>query len=110
MRAEDRKTAIRAYKERKRSMGAYAVKCSASGQAWVGQSRNLDTEQNPIWFSLKLGSNRNPTLQQAWALHGPDAFTFERLEQLTEDETAYPETRLKQLRASWCERLGAQPI
>jgi hypothetical protein len=107
MRTEQKREAIRAYKERKRSMGAYAVKCAATGQAWVGQTRNLDTAENPLWFSLRLGSHRSASLQQAWNAHGRDALSFEVLEQLDEADIAFPETKLKAMCKAWGERLDA---
>lgn len=110
MHAEDKKEALRAYKERKRAMGVFEVRCGASGQCWVGRSRNLDTQQNHIWFALKLGSYPKPSLQQAWATHGPDAFSYRPLEQLTEEETASPDGRLKALHTLWCARLSAEAI
>ena len=74
MNSEDRKAAITAYKERKNVAGIYAVRCAASGQVWVGQTPNLDTIQNRIWFALRLGSNSNRDLQSAWSAHGGDNF------------------------------------
>ena len=51
MNTENRRRAIRAYKDRKLVMGIYAIRCAASGQVWVGQSRTLDTIENRLWFS-----------------------------------------------------------
>ena len=76
MNGEDRKAAVAAYKKRKTAAGIFAVRCAASGQAWIGQTLNLDTIQNRIWFSLRVGSHTNAELQSAWAAHGGDAFSF----------------------------------
>jgi hypothetical protein len=43
---QDRKAAIRAYKERKPAWGVYAVICTATGEAWVGCSQRVDTQKN----------------------------------------------------------------
>lgn len=110
MNVQSRKSAIDAYKSRKRAMGIFAVDCSATGEIWVGQSRNLDTQQNAIWFALKLGGGRYTALQQAWNDHGSRSFSFRILQELAEDETAFPDARLKALRTSWLERLKAQPV
>ncbi|MGB3336962.1 MAG: GIY-YIG nuclease family protein [Devosia sp.] len=107
---ESRRSAIDAYKNRKRAMGIFAVECSATGEVWVGQSRNLDTQQNAIWFALRIGGGRYASMQRAWNENGADAFSFRTLQQLGEDETEFPEARLKALRASWLERLVAQPV
>lgn len=110
MRAELRKQAVQAYKERKPIMGGFAVQCTATGECWVGKSRNLDTQQNGLWFSFRLGSGRNAALQAAWLRYGAEAFTFTPLAQLKDDETLYPDTRLRELLSEWRIRLGGHLI
>src|SRR4051794_698523 len=88
MKHENKKAAIAAYKKRGNAAGIFAVRCAASGQAWVGQTLTLDTVQNRIWFSLRMGSHSDRDLQSAWCAHGADAFTFEALEQLKDEELA----------------------
>jgi hypothetical protein len=65
MRGDEKKAAIVAYKERKSVAGIYSVRCKTSGKVWVGQSPNLDSIRNRIWFMLRLGSHRNRSLQSA---------------------------------------------
>ena len=89
MKSDDRKAALAAYKKRKSAAGIYAVRCAATGDAWIGQTLNLETIQNRIWFSLRTGGHPNRELQGAWTAHGNDAFAFEPLEQLKEEELAY---------------------
>jgi hypothetical protein len=89
MKGDDRKAAIAAYKKRKNVAGIFAVRCAATSQAWVGQTLNLDTIQNRIWFSLRMGSNSNRDLQSAWSAHGAEHFTFEPLELLEDEELPY---------------------
>ena len=60
---------------------------------------NLDTIQNRIWFSLRMGSHTNRDLQSAWAAHGADAFSFEPLEQLEDEELPYVRDTLLKERA-----------
>ena len=110
MNPQSRKSAIDDYKNRKRAMGIFGVQCNASGEIWVGHSRNLDTQQNAIWFALKIGGGRYATMQRAWNEHGAGAFSFRALQQLHADETAFPDARLKALRTEWLERLAAQPV
>lgn len=111
MDARDRKAAIAAYKERAPAYGVYAVICRATGEAWVGESRHVDTQQNGLWFTLKLGSCRHAALQSAWKLHGEDEFRFEELERLRAD---YPEIgrkdELRRRSALWRARLGASAL
>ena len=107
----DRKALVAAYKEKKTVAGIYAVICSATGQAWVGQSRHIDTQQNGLWFTLRLRSGRTPSLQAAWDQHGEAAFRYEQLDRLPEDVSALmvgPE--LKKRAALWTARLQASPL
>jgi len=110
MNAEAKRQAIADYKKRKLSMGVYAVRCRASGEVWVGQTRNLDTLQNRFWFALQLGSHHNRSLQTAFTQHGREAFSFERLQQLPEEMTAYPESILADLVEDWRDELKAQAL
>ena len=107
MDGDDRKAAIAAYKERKGAVGIFAVRCAASGAVWVGQSLNLDTVRNRIWFTLRLGSAPRADLQRAWRDHGADSFSFAVLEQLAEEESSYlRDAMLKARLAHWRTTLG----
>ena len=103
-----RKAAVAAYKERKPTHGVFAVICSATGEAWVGQSRHLDTQRNGLWFALKHGSSPHRSLQAAWKLHGPDNFRFEELERLRDDFPPLGRpNELKRRQTLWTTRLRA---
>lgn len=82
---EERKEAIRKFKERKARCGVFAIRCTASGRAWVDITRNLEAAKNSAWFSLRNGSFRDRTLQDEWNAHGEAAFVYEVLDQLDED-------------------------
>jgi hypothetical protein len=111
MKSEDKKAAIAAYKKRENAAGIFAVRCAASGQAWVGQTLNLDTVQNRIWFTLRMGSHNSRDLQSAWTAHGADAFTFEPLEQLEEEELPYVrDTLLRERVLHWRTALNGSVI
>jgi hypothetical protein len=106
-----RKDAIRAYKERKPSRGAFAVRCTATGQVWVGSSPNLDAARNGIWFGLNLGSYLDKTLQAEWNAHGEQAFEYEILEKLDDDAIALElKDLLKERKRLWADRLGARTL
>jgi hypothetical protein len=100
---------LQAYKEEKRPAGVYALRCAATGEVWVGTSKNIGQQKNSIWFSLRSGGHPNRKLQAAWAAHGADAFSFEVLEEVDQAEmTALGLTdALKSLDKSWRETLGA---
>jgi len=109
--AKARKAAIAAYKERKPAYGVFAVICNATGEAWVGKSRHVDTEHNGLWFALRLGSGRHKGLQAAWTEHGETEFRFEELDRLRDD---YPEIgrmdELTRRAALWQARLQASAL
>jgi hypothetical protein len=111
MNSETKKAAIAAYKKHKKVAGIFAVRCAATGQVWIGQSPNLDTIQNRIWFSLRLGSHSNRELQSAWATHGADNFSFETLERLKDEELSYvQDARLRERFAHWRSTLNGSAI
>jgi hypothetical protein len=106
-----RKEAIREFKERKPTVGVYAVRCTATGQVWLDAFRNLEAVKNGAWFSLRNGSHRCKSLQEEWNVHGEAAFEFEILEKL--DEDVHPMAvmdLLKQKRNHWIAQLGAHAM
>ena len=111
MQRQDRKAAIAAYKQRRSAWGVYAVICTATGEAWVGHSRHVDTQQNGLWFALNLGRSPHSSLQTAWKTHGEEEFKFEELERLRDD---FPEfnrmDELKKRQTLWCSRLSASAL
>jgi hypothetical protein len=111
VKGDRRKAAIAAYKERKSVAGIYLVRCQATGEVWVGQSPTLDTIQNRIWFTLRMGNNPNRGLQKAWNDHGADSVAFEVVERLPEEESVYVRNAvMKERLAHWQGALGASPL
>jgi hypothetical protein len=111
MNSLDRKAKIAAYKERKTIAGVYAVICEATGEAWVGPSRHIDTQRNGLWFALRMGGHPSPSLQAAFREHGEASFRFEQLDRLPEDASPLaigPE--LKKRAELWRARLSASPL
>jgi hypothetical protein len=83
---QSRRELIRDYKERKIAAGVYAVRCAATGEVWVGGSRNIDTQENATRFGLKTGGHANKPLVAAWRAHGDAAFSFEVIERIDTEE------------------------
>ena len=111
MRSDDKKAAIKAYKERKVVAGIYKVSCAVSGETWVGQTPNLEGIQNRIWFTLRCGSHPQQDLQRTWRDHGAEGLTFDVIEQLPEEESSYVRNALlKERMAHWRTTLQAQAI
>jgi hypothetical protein len=107
-----RRELVRDYKDRKVARGIYAVRCATTGEAWVGQSRNLVQQQNGVWFSLRQGGHPNRALQAAWAAHGEAAFAYEILEALDDDDLSamVRDDLLKARAAHWRDALRATKI
>jgi hypothetical protein len=110
MTPEQKKEAIRQYKERKPNAGIYAVRCT-TGRVWIGASRNLDATRNGLWFALRAGAHRDRALQDEWTARGEAAFTYEALETLPDDTPALnvPDL-LKQRKQHWMSALGADGL
>ena len=111
MTSADRKALIADYKDRETVAGVFAVICSATGRAWVGQSRHIDTQQNGLWFSLKFGSSSFKSLQAEWNAHAPEDFRFEQLDRLSPDLSDMArKDELKKRAALWVARLSADAL
>ena len=104
----DRKAAIAAYKERKSVPGIFAVRCAATGQTWVGQTPDLTTVGNRIWFALRQDCSRNRSLQSAWHAQAGQGFVLEELERLDDEDRGYVlDADVKARLAFWRLELGA---
>ena len=104
----DRKALARAYKESRRPMGVYCVRNLHTGDALIGRSTDLPAILNRERTSLRFGGHPNRWLQQDWNTLGPDAFTFEVLDELAwpEDTPDFdPTSDLLLLESMWRERL-----
>jgi hypothetical protein len=109
--AIDRSEALAAYKERKVTAGIYAVRCTATDQLWLGKTPDLATIQNRLWFTLGHGSNPHRDLQEVWTLHGADAFAFEVVDTLPEDDLQFGRDRaLKRRLEHWVTAWGGTAI
>lgn len=107
----DRKALVAEYRERKTTAGVFAVICTATGQAWVGKSRHIDTQQNGLWFALKMGSSPFRSLQAAWSKHSPEDFRFEQLDRLPDSVSdLMRKDELESRARRWIDRLQAEAL
>jgi hypothetical protein len=98
----------RNYKEKPPPMGVFAIRNRANGKVLVGASLNVNGALNRARFELATGIHRTcPALQEDWARHGAEAFSFEVLDVLppSEEPGADPKEELKVLEALWLDRL-----
>ena len=109
--SDERKEAVRAYKERKTPRGVFVLISTATERRWVDASPNLDAARNLLWFELKKGAHRNRDLQTEWNAQGESSFEFEIVEELDPDiiESAVRD-ELKSKRAEWVTKLGVTTV
>ncbi len=105
----NRRELIRQYKETPRPAGVYRVRNTVNGRSLMGTSPDLPGMLNRQRFQLQHGSHPNRELQKDWNEFGPDAFTFETLDQLKPaSEPGYdPSEDLRVLEQMWLEKLTA---
>jgi hypothetical protein len=107
----ERKEAIRKYKERPSARGIFVLECSATGRRWVDSTTTLDSVRNRLWFELKHGRHRIQELQDDWNTHGEAAFKIEVVETLDKDILELTiRDELKRKRKEWSAKLGAPTI
>jgi hypothetical protein len=107
-----RKAAIQAFKERKTPRGVFAVRCSATGSAWVDSAMDLEAAENRIWFLLRNGDlQMDKAIAVEFQTHGREAFTYEILEKLDDDaEPMAIRDLLKEKKLQWQTQLGARKL
>ncbi|MFT3729685.1 MAG: GIY-YIG nuclease family protein [Terricaulis sp.] len=109
---ERKRELVREYKERKVRRGVYAVRCATTSEVWASASRNLDAQQNSLFFQLRNGRHPNRALQAAWKAHGEAGFAYEELAELSDEERGDYALKadLKSLEQEWREKLGAKAV
>ena len=106
----ERRERTRTYKDAFPPLGIYAIRNTATGQVWVGASRNVDGMLNRIRFELRMRGHRDASLAQAWARDGSDNFSFEVLDRVkprTDPAFDY-DAELAAMLSLWQAELGAQ--
>jgi hypothetical protein len=103
-----KKDMLREYKETPQRVGVFAVVCGDA--RWIGTTRNLDKQQNSLWFQLRMGNYPNTALQSVWKAQGEDAFAFEVLEEVKDDNALIIGELLKEREAAWRKEVGAEKL
>jgi hypothetical protein len=99
-----------AYKERKPSPGIFAVRCTASGEAWVGKASEVWRKQSGLWFQLRTGGFPNKEMQAAWNAYGEAAFAFEVVEEIGDENPLLVPVLLKEREVHWRKTLNASAL
>lgn len=107
---QSRRQLARDFKEKRAPVGVFAVRCAASGEVWVGVSKNLEAQKRSLWMGMRWGQSFHRAMQAAWTAHGEVAMSFEVLEAVDEPElTAMGLADLLKARERhWIEALGAK--
>ena len=111
-RAATQRELRRRYKEDPPTGGVYAIRNLANGRLLVGSSANPEGALHRARFELQLGGHRDRLLQQDWQQFGPDAFRFELVDRLKQNEDPAFDARaeLQGLLALWRAELGAEHL
>src|SRR5215468_10895130 len=105
-----RKELVREYRERKQPVGIYAVRCEPAGKIWIAATKNLDRQQNGIWFQLRGNSHPNKAMASAWKAHGEASFRYEILEEVNDDNPLLLDSLLRERAGHWLKQLSAEPV
>jgi hypothetical protein len=103
-----KKDMLREYKETPQRSGVFAVVCGA--RRWIGTTRNLDKQQNSLWFQLRSGRYPNAELQAEWNAHGEAGFAYEVLEEVKDENALIIPELLKEREAAWRTEMSAQKL
>ncbi len=100
-----RKELLEQYKQIKTYMGVVQVKNTINGKIYLDSYSNLKNRWLHIQGQLDTGRHPNSQLQKDWNEFGPEAFTYEVLEEKDTEKITDVKWELKQLEKSWLEKL-----
>ncbi len=69
------------------SSGVYQLRCTATGERYIGSSANLAARASMHRSQLRLGKHQTPRIRELAAEHGPDSIVFEVLEECPPEAT-----------------------
>jgi hypothetical protein len=98
------------YKNTRRPVGVYQIKCLANGKVFVEKSTNLTGMINRRGFELRQGVCQIKPLQADWNEYGADQFVIEILEEVKPQTEGLQDFEVegemaKELEAKWLETL-----
>jgi len=85
--------------------GIYVIRCDADGddrdRLYLGSSSQIERRWRLHRLRLRRGNHHSPELQRCWSLYGEQAFAFEVIETLSEDDDLFAREQ------HWMDELGA---
>jgi hypothetical protein len=102
---KSRKELLEEYKQLKTYMGVIQITNNINGKIYVAAFSNLKNKWFAIQGQLDMGRYANLQLQKDWKELGPEAFTYEVLEEKEADEITDMRWAVKQMEKQWLEKL-----
>lgn len=102
---KNRKELLGEYKQLKTYMGVIQITNNTNGKIYVAAYPNLKNRWFTIQSQLVMGRYANYLLQKDWKELGPEAFTYEVLEEKEADEVTDMRWERKQMAKPWLEKL-----
>lgn len=97
-----RKAMVEAWKTRCPEMGVIALRCIATGESFLGASKDTKADFNSSRAKLSSGTHPNKRLSELWGQYGEAGFEFLVLETLNcEDPTKDYTSQLEKLRDAY---------
>lgn len=86
MEKENKKAAIKAYKERRAVGGVYSITNTQTGEKHLFSTTDLHGAENRFKLTVQTGSCCVLSMQKEWNAYGAEAFCFEVMESLEQGE------------------------
>jgi hypothetical protein len=102
---KSRKEMLEEYKQLKTYMGVIQITNNVNGKIYVAAFSNLKNKWFTIRGQLDMGRYANLQLQKEWKELGPEAFTYEVLEEKEADKITDMRWAVKQMEKQWLEKL-----
>ncbi len=71
-----RKILVEEWKNRRPEMGVISLRCKATGEAFLGISKETKADFNSIRVKLSSGTHPNKRLTELWNQYGEEGFEF----------------------------------
>lgn len=102
---QSKKDKVQAYKDRVPEMGIICLRSLATGESFLGASKDIPADFNSVIFKLNAGNHPNKAMQALWKKQGEVGFeqiVLERFEQ--KDSTKDPTDELEVLRQRYLDQ------
>ncbi len=88
MRTKRQKELLDIWRNRCPEMGVISICCNATGDLFLGASKDTRADFNGTRFRLSANGHPNKQLQELWNQHGEDSFSFSVMKILKYEDPA----------------------